>query len=219
MTPFFGSTSKDWIVGAWAVVLANACTYWYMGVEEEEYHDDLFRAPAEPRKPAISSDYAVGGLAVFLVLLTIPSFILPNLPLSASDIDSVTPLSVACIIPPRHHIKNYTPTLADYLAETSKVQNRAKILLWPEGAVTFSSAQEREDAFAQARKKAEGSYVGVSFEEVVADASDPTGQRHYTRTGIALIDRDSNDTYLEYYKRNLVPCKKFRLRTYPFILT
>jgi len=97
------------------------------------------------------------------------------------------------------------PTLNDYIEETMKYQSAAKVLLWPEGAVSFASDAERDAAFDAVRAKVTGAYVGVSFEQIAADPRDSSGKRSYKRTGIALVHKDSPDPLMLYYKRHLVP--------------
>jgi len=83
---------------------------------------------------------------------------------------------------------------------------RAKVLLWPEGAVKFNSQSEKEEALYRVRQEVRGPYVGVSFEDFVpADGHDGNGRSGMRRNGISIVSNDSDTTLLSYYKRKLVP--------------
>lgn len=199
VVPIVGPPGKDWIVAAWAVVFSTAIGNWYMDSKEHDL--------ATPRTKVRQANTKV--LALFLTLLTIPSFFLSPLPLPASysTIATSTPISVACALPSYTRYKNHVLTLTDYIIETKTLQSHAKIILWPEGAITFHSEEEREKAFQEVRLNLTGSYVGVSFEETVSDPTDPTGRKSVSQTGLAIISQYSTKPHLIYYKRNLVPGK------------
>ncbi|KAF8973606.1 hypothetical protein BDZ97DRAFT_1775912 [Flammula alnicola] len=209
VTPFLGPVSKDWIVGAWAVVISETVGYWHTGFSEDTV--DLLNFPQDQHR-RFNNKKATKILTLLLTFLTIPSFIFSNSPLPVSPIDAVTPLSVACALPPYQHYKRHVLTLEDYIRETDTLRSMAKIILWPEGAVTFHSVEERENAFNEVRKRIPGVYVGVSFEETISDPNDSTGRKPITRTGLAVVSQKSNDTYHTYYKRHLVPvAESYRL--------
>jgi len=211
MVPLLGSASQDWIAASWAVVLSRAFQSWYMGhapTQELEDHQptettSLISRPARTRPPRTPL------LALTLVLLTVPSFFLTNTPLPVSNVDIATPIGVGCINPPFQRSKKYTLDVVDYIKESQLYTNRARLLLWPEGAVRFNSEQEREAAFADIRANVTGSYVGVSFEQVMPDPSDTTGRKSIARTGVAVIDPHSDQPYLIYWKQHLVPGKLY----------
>ncbi|KAF8913053.1 hypothetical protein CPB84DRAFT_508780 [Gymnopilus junonius] len=211
--PLLGPVSKDWIVASWAVVLAQAIGRWYIGAQESEDEFDLMNPQNQSSEHNMR---ATGFLALFLVFLTLPSFVWSDLPRSASlsTLNVSTPVAVGCVLPPYERYKHHILTLDDYITETDKIRSNANILLWPEGAVTFHSVAEREDAFHKIRSRInDGKYVGVSFEDVVSDPSDSTGRRSLIQTGLALISSKSNETHLSYYKRHLVPlAESYRLR-------
>lgn len=201
--PIVGPPGKDWIVAAWAVVFSEAIGDWYMRSSEI----NLENPQIKPRHGTTKV------LALFLTLLTIPSFFLSALPLptSYSTTGISTPLSVACALPSYTRYKNHVLTLADYIRESKTLQSQASIILWPEGAVTFHSEEEREQAFNEVRVNLTGSYVGVSFEETVSDPTDSTGRKAISRTGIAIISQYSATPHLVYYKRHLVPGRRCNL--------
>lgn len=206
LIPFLGTSSQDWIAAAWAVVLSEVYQVWYMGPMEtqDEDTDEDTTQKAQTYTPL---------LATFLLLLIVPSYFVGNvLPLPVGRTDDITPFGVGCIIPPYQVYKHHQLTLNDYIDETVKYQNRAKFLLWPEGAVSFDSDSERDAAFATIRANISGSYVGVSFEQYVADPTDSTGRKSQKKTGIAIIGHNSPEPHLTYYKRHLVPfAESYRL--------
>lgn len=206
IAPILGPTGKDWIVGAWAIVVSQAIGRWYIGPEDDE---DLLDAHATQRN-AHNNSTTTNVLALFLVSLTIPSFIFSSLPLPISAIDKSTPLTVGCALPTYQRYNNHILTLDDYIRESEKLRSfGARIILWPEGAVVFHSANERQDAFREVTKRITGPYVGVSFEETISDPIDPTGRKSLTRTGLAILSHDSAEPHQIYYKRHLVPGKSF----------
>jgi len=188
IVPYVGPTSKDWIVGAWAVILSQTATSWFMG------------------QPYNNTSNTRKLLAIFLIFLTLPSFFIDYLPLPNFEIEKATALTVGCVIPPYQRYKHHVPSLDDYIAESEKLRAKgARIILWPEGAVVFKSAGQKSEAFKMVRDKIPGPYVGVAFEETVGDPDDPNGKKSLSRTGLAIISRYSEEPHLVYYKRNLVP--------------
>ncbi|RXW22568.1 hypothetical protein EST38_g3277 [Candolleomyces aberdarensis] len=208
MIPIFGTSSQDWIAAAWAVVLSEVFQTWYMGPVEQDnsYSED-------DEIPQIHSNNTP-ILAGALILLIVPSYFVGNvLPLPVGNVDEATTFGVGCINPTFQRYKHYAPSFKDYLEETKKHQNRAKFLLWPEGAVTFDSDKERDEAFETIRANVSGAYVGVSFEQYVPDPKDKSGHKSLKKTGIAIIGKDSKEPYLTYYKRHLVPIvESYQLR-------
>ncbi|KAH9486561.1 hypothetical protein JR316_0000626 [Psilocybe cubensis] len=209
LIPFIGPAGRDWIIAAWAVVIAQIIGSWYIGpldpfefgpIQQDHTHDNI---------------PATGILALSLFSLAVPSYVFNGLPLpaSGSTLDISTPLTVGCVLPPYDRYHHHVLTLDDYIAESSHIQSQAKLILWPEGAVTFNSIEERENAFSTIREKISGSYVGVSFEETISDPDDPTDRTPITQTGLAVISQYSPEPHHIYYKRNLVPfAESFRLR-------
>jgi len=113
---------------------------------------------------------------------------------------NTTPLGVACILPP----PSSSSQLDRFLKETSQYTNKAKIILWPEGAVTFENETVREKAFDAVKEMAynQKAWIGVSFEERLGAGEGRRDGLH--RNGLALIGPD-NKVEMTYYKRRLVP--------------
>ncbi|KAL0951457.1 hypothetical protein HGRIS_008146 [Hohenbuehelia grisea] len=193
-----GPMGVDWVVAAWAGVIAHAVSAWYMAEPQQILVDaDI---PSDDEEQDLPVSVWLTGL---LVALALPPFFLTPTPLPYES-PSTTPLQVGCILPSYHRYKDRRHDLSAFIDE-SKRHNGANILLWPEGAVTFRDAAEREAAFDQVREEVHGPIVGVSFEERFNDMNDPSGRTSRRRTGLALITHDNATTHLVYYKRYLVP--------------
>ncbi|KAJ7446409.1 lnt, apolipo protein N-acyltransferase [Mycena galericulata] len=192
MTAWVGPAGIDWVVAAWAVVISQSIGSWYMGNSEDEMGT---------KKKASAS--GTGVATVFLIALTIPSFLLSGLPLPVYPIESTSRLSVGCALPPFSKYNHTTPTLDDYVSESKSLD--AKIILWPEGAVSFHSASDRDAGFHSISELigAEHTYWAISFEEDVADPSDVSGRTSIRHTGLALLS--NSQVLVKYYKRHLVP--------------
>lgn len=201
IVPIAGPVSKDWIIGAWAVVFSQILGAWYMGRQDD------FLLGIQPKRQQFESK--VGILALCLTFATIPSFLTSQLPLPAnlSDVNISTPLTVGCVLPPFGRYKHHVLTVDDFIQESEKIRSLARVILWPEGAVSFNSVSERDEALKLVRKTLSGAYVGVSFEETIDDPRDPTGKTSLRRTGIAVVSQYSPEPHLVYYKRHLVPCE------------
>ncbi|KIJ54645.1 hypothetical protein M422DRAFT_153109 [Sphaerobolus stellatus SS14] len=192
-----GFSGIDWIVAMWANVAAETLEGFLSDYNTEEILiEDLTEPPKEQRNtPRLSPSIAM------LLILSLPSFFIrpSNLPLPVLSSDT-TPLSVACILPPP---STSGSQLERFMDETKHYTSMAKILLWPEGAVTFESEKEKNEAFDLVLNITSTSktWVGVSFEERLP----PNGDRRdgLRRNGLALIGRDG--VQLTYYKRKLVP--------------
>ena len=202
IVPIAGPASKDWIIGAWAVVMSQFIAAWYMGRPDE---DLLLQVDNQPRRQQFGLHFQVGCLAICLSLATIPSFFIPPFPLPVSNISVSTPLTVGCILPSFQRYKHHVLTLDDYIDESKKIQSSARVILWPEGAVVFNNASERDEGLQLVREQITGSHTGVSFEETIDDPRDLTGRTSIRRTGIAMVSKYSEPHI--YYKRNLVPCE------------
>jgi len=205
LVPFFGPVSQDWVVAAWAVVCSQAVGAWFISesptlLPVDEHADSL----SDIQSILSSQTPSNLLLALMLLSLSIPSFLLGNFPLPVSTISTSTPLTVGCVLPPFQRYQHHSLTLDDYISESKKLQNSAKFLLWPEGAVSFNSEAERDAGFEKVRKSIT-SYVGVSFEETFTDPRDPNKSTGLKRTGIAVMSNSSASPYLFYYKRHLVP--------------
>ncbi|KAF9460143.1 hypothetical protein BDZ94DRAFT_1198454 [Collybia nuda] len=202
-----GAPGVDWIVAAWAVVCSQAIGAWFIGLEEKESEGPLIahEAPARQRSHQLSR---AGSIALLTTLVLAPaafSTLRSNYPQAVISADT-TPLSVGCILPPLQRSKRQSLTLDDYIDESVKWQNSAKILLWPEGAVTFNSEAEREEGFAKVKQLVnQTAYIGVSFEEVYNDKEKGSRRSISKHNGLAIISRWSSEPHLVYYKRHLVP--------------
>jgi hypothetical protein len=203
LVPFFGPVSQDWTVAAWAVVCSQAVGAWFIFESPTLLPVDGHADSLSDVQSTLSS-HAPSILLLALMSLSIPSFLLDNFPLPVSTISTSTPLTVGCVLPPFQRYQHHSLTLDDYISESKKLQNSAKFLLWPEGAVSFNSEAERDAGFEQVRRSIT-SYVGVSFEETFTDPRDPNGSTGSKRTGIAVMSNSSASPYLFYYKRHLVP--------------
>jgi len=95
-------------------------------------------------------------------------------------------------------------TLDDFIKESEKIRNLARVILCPECAVIFNNASERVEGLELVRRRLPGTHTGVSFEEVIDDPRDLTGRTSIRRTGIAVVSQGSPEPHI-YYKRHLVP--------------
>ena len=199
LTPTLGPAALDWLVAAWASLVSEFVALWLMSFEEYDSLD-------LPNKSCISrTGRSLLCLGTLLLALTIPSFTLNNLPHRADLYTQATSLKVGCVLP--YPLDGSHPTLDDFVAETAKMTS-AKILLWPESSVVFHSQIEREAAFEKIRKRSNGAFVGVTFEQYVeGDKAPSSGSR--TRNGLAIIHRwqKPGEEVIQYYKRQLVPCE------------
>ncbi|KAG5647550.1 hypothetical protein DXG03_008903 [Asterophora parasitica] len=201
LAPYLGPVGNDWVVAAWAVVLSQAIGTWYIGENQEEPPLIAHTAAPATKKPSYLSHLSSSLLlTTILVLLAVPSMVLSNYPLPIIP-PAVTPLSVGCVLPAFQRYKHHKFVLEDYVKETARLTSSARVLLWPEGAVTFNSEAERSEGLAKVRKVATGSVVGVSFEEAFGDDNGKSSRR----TGIAVISQASPEPQLVYFKRHLVP--------------
>ncbi|KAI6047802.1 hypothetical protein EDC04DRAFT_2556118 [Pisolithus marmoratus] len=196
VTPFMGPAAVDWLVAAWASLLSEMVALWLMGFDNDELIDTSNSSYISERGSALLS------LGTLLLALTLPSFTY-NLPLRTDVYTQATSLKVGCVLP--HPLDHRRPSLDDYVQETSRMTS-AKVLLWPESAVTFSSVTERESAFERIRKQSNGAYVGVAFEQYVEDHTAPSSSSR-TMNGLAIIHHKQKhgEEVIQYYKRQLVP--------------
>ncbi|KAJ7246278.1 hypothetical protein B0H12DRAFT_1073218 [Mycena haematopus] len=200
MAPWTGPAGVDWVTAAWAVVVSQSIGIWYMGSMDE---DDI---PTTAKRNSRSAKTWV--LALILTALTIPSFVLPASPLPAVSSDTVSSFQVGCVLP-----FETSPGLQKYIDESVELNSQGKgtkLLLWPEGAVSFRNASEKDAAFASIQHALESNhhaYWGVSFE--VRDTSDISGTST-SHMGLALLSHEG--VHMDYYKRFLVPiAESFRL--------
>ncbi|EIW86901.1 hypothetical protein CONPUDRAFT_79106 [Coniophora puteana RWD-64-598 SS2] len=202
---YLGPAGIDWLVAAWASVCSETFTRWLMGsggdVGEIEVDGE---GPPETRDQARPRHLSI--LTGLLLALAIPSFITFPLALRPEARDT-TPFGVGCVLP--HSPTPKVFTFDDYVAASKQVNAHARVLLWPEGAVTFTSAQDKEEKLERIRSGdgLQGPLYGIAFEEyTMADPSDPNSAR-LKRNGLALVHykMEKGEEVFQYYKRNLVP--------------
>ncbi|KAJ6503289.1 hypothetical protein C8R47DRAFT_1007331 [Mycena vitilis] len=193
MSPWTGPAGIDWVTAAWAVVVSQSLGKWYMGGGEESSDSRKPKAPTKTEGTSV--------LAIILIALTIPSFIISGHPLPVVSSDTVTSVSIGCVLP-----STTSPSLGDYIKESQKVTAHADLILWPEGAVTFRDANDKENAIKKiqdAQASDRGKPWAVSFQETTIDPWDDKGRATISRMGVAVIS--SEDVSMTYYKRSLVP--------------
>ena len=210
MRPYFGAWGINWLVGAWAIVIAEAVGAWFIGPG-----DDSESGPHEPLIPNVVSNgepeqsrptshpgpHRTLLLTAFLLALFAPSLLpaTPTLPWSASS----TPFPVGCVLPHPPSPGDGSTSLDRFIAE-SKHYNGARILLWPESALRFETISQREEAINRVRNEIKGPLVGVTFTEPVPPSAEWEHSREGKwRNGLVLVGPDG--PVAEYYKRNLVP--------------
>ena len=214
MRPFFGAWGINWVVGAWAIVIAEIVGAWFIGPGDESEpqgplipslvsDDDDDDDDSQPKQPTSSpGPHRTLLLTAVLLVLTTPSFFSPTVPLLPWS-SSSTPLDVGCVLPHPPSSGDGSSPLDAFIAESQR-HNGAHILLWPEGALRFESIAQREKAIDRVRDKIKGPFVGVTFTEPVPDSA---GWEHSRdgkwRNGLVLVGPDG--PVAEYYKRNLVP--------------
>lgn len=209
MRPFFGTWGINWLVGAWAIVIAEIVGAWFIGPgDESEPQGPLIPSlvsddDSQPRRPTSSpGPYRTLLLTTVLLVLTSPSFFSPAIPLLPWS-NSSTPLLVGCVLPHPPSSGNGSTPLDTFIAE-SKQNNGALILLWPEGALRFETIAQREEAINRVRNEIKGPLVGVTFTEPVPASAEWEHSRDGKwRNGLVLVG--PNGPVAEYYKRNLVP--------------
>jgi hypothetical protein len=209
--PLFGAWGVNWVVGAYAIVMAELVGAWFIGpVEDFEPPGPLIPSvvsDADPQpltsKPAFpKTTYHSLLLGTALLGLTLPSFFLPTVPTFPWSVSS-TPLPIGCVLPhPSQPDDGITP-LDRFIVE-SRQHNGARLLLWPEGALRFENTAQRESAINRVKDEIKGPIVGVTFTEPVPPSAGWTHSRDGAwRNGLVLVG--PNGLIAEFYKRNLVP--------------
>ena len=209
MRPFFGAWGINWLVGAWAMVIAEIVGAWFIGPEDEfEPQGPLIpsivsNGDSQPTPPTSSpGPHRTLLLTTVLLVLTSPSLFSPATPLLPWS-SSSTPLPVGCILPHPPSSGDGSTPLDRFIAE-SRHHNGARVLLWPEGALRFETVSQREEAINRVRNEVKGPLVGVTFTEPVpASAGWEHSREGKWRNGLVLVGPDG--PVAEYYKRNLVP--------------
>ena len=221
MLPMFGPQSLNWVAAAWAVVISETLMSLYMGSEFQDFdlliptttesggndHQNMAIGSSGDHNVArgnFSTRDAIILLAVFLVLLTVPSSFINSLPVPLGDVSIATPLTVGCALPTvdEYHVPNFS--FNHYLNETKRLDSTANFILWPESAVHFESEADRNHHLDKIREQIHHAFVGVSFDEILVDTENHHGIK---RNGIAIVSNKSDTPHLVYYKRHLVPSK------------
>ncbi|KAJ7070802.1 hypothetical protein C8F01DRAFT_975742 [Mycena amicta] len=202
MAPFVGMVGIDWVVASWSVVISRAIGAWFMGTPEG---DDL---DAESKRPSsLASTWSLFGI---LTILTLPSYIVFSGPHPHYPTESATPFHVGCALPALSRYNVTALGLEEYINASLRLDN-PKLVLWPEGAVSFRNEKEKTAAFEKIAFEinSAGTYWAVSFEENFHNITD---DKRIRRTGLAILSNSSSTPHLEYYKRSLVPvAESFRL--------
>jgi hypothetical protein len=201
MARYTGPVGYDWVVAAWAVVCSQTVAMLVSRADTVMHQNSTLvdLGPDEEVKESPTMARGVLILGVILGALTLPSFVFNDLPLPPSATET-TALTVGCVLPSSSQ-SSYHYSLDDLIAESKKL-TKAKVLLWPEGAVSFENSEARDIAFERVREEVRGPFVSVAFEEFYQDKTSGRGRR---RTGVALVSSDSPVIHMTYYKRHLVP--------------
>jgi len=223
--PYLGAVGLDWILAAWAEIAGEVFTVFLWGGDSSEYQpledqtqnspssnnenrSDGFQHPNQSQSGQRKSSFLFSILFAIVCVGSVPSFSTDTLPLPISSDDTV-PLGLACVLPT---ITSEVQPIYSYLNETLRLAPLARIVLWPEGAVTFDSLRDRENKLEEVRKVAlhNGIFIGVSFTEPVPEPMDTHDARRKMRNGMVLVN--ATGSVYEYYKRNLVPGTSFIVR-------
>ncbi|KAG8940901.1 hypothetical protein FRC04_004884 [Tulasnella sp. 424] len=200
MRPYMGLAGVDFVVAGWAEVIAGLGGMWLQGSADEEVEESHHNGQAPHEQQSLIDhqhngveeygaiqqqrtwrprSYALLILAGLLFSLGIPSYHVSLLPLPVYS-ESTTPVSVACVLPPHRSPDSPKTPLDLYIAETRAVAPRAKIVLWPEGAVSFRTSTERKHAIELVKNTTQGNkvWIGMSFEEPANNGSDDKDGGH-----------------------------------------
>lgn len=228
VTPVFGQAGIDYITALWAVIVAEYTGEWLMGSRARDQlpeHTDpnvdfLGTVDHEAAEDTEISHQANGAASAdpphryspapwllgLLLLAILPSYWTPILPAPTHSANT-TELIVACVHPYVH--SPGTPLdFDDYLAETKTQASRAKIVLWPEGAVHFRSDKERAQAFVNVSEVAnhQKAWIAVAYEQSFSNSSETVfGKRVRGHNSLTIFGPDMEP--LTYIKRRLVPRK------------
>ncbi|KAG8890919.1 hypothetical protein FRB98_002939 [Tulasnella sp. 332] len=233
--PYVGLAGVDFVTGAWAILAAELAGSWIQGSTEETVHGEASGSYLsngngdghrhadflEGEEPIISYDEEHAAhphttatpslpsphptLFVLLVALTLPSFFISPIPLPPHS-PHTTPVGVSCILPMHRSTESTSSVFDQYLTETKQFASRARIHLWPEGAIHFDGVPARKIAMDKVRETAETLevWIGASFDEPDPFAGKgPNGREGVRRNGMALMGPKGE--VFEYFKRILVP--------------
>ncbi|KAG9021359.1 hypothetical protein FS837_007325, partial [Tulasnella sp. UAMH 9824] len=231
---YTGFAGIDFVVAGWGEVIAGLAGLWLQGSADEDVEEVHHNGHAHSEEEGLIDHPHNGGggygaiqngnqqqpapgrprskstliFAIILGLLSVPSYLISPLPLPVYS-ESTTPVSVACVLPPHRSPDSPKTPLELMILETRAVAPRAKIVLWPESAVSFRTSTERKEAVKVVQETARNNkvWIGMSFEEPANNDDKEGGHRaKLLRNGMALISPDPKQPVVfEYFKRNLVP--------------
>jgi hypothetical protein len=241
LAPYVGPWGADWVIGAGAVIFSDVAGRMIIGAmpdSEEELVEEATAArrpdvpnlitfeedgiPSGPNegpdrvgppparvRSSSSSRHPLWMISLILTAAALPAYFIDTAPLSVTSQDNLA-ITVGCVLP--GPVTGGHPPQFDQFVNASKTLS-AKILIWPEGAVQFVSAADRQAKINRIQQEVLGQkqtgFVGVGFEESVP--LDGSSGRYKTRNGFLLLSY--TEVVHEYYKRNLVPS------TYPLPFT
>jgi apolipoprotein N-acyltransferase len=210
LSQVFGPSGIDLAVAACAAVCYQVASDWLMGPTVEMNEENRIIELDDDPPPSTSQQSESHHVLIFagiMTALTLPSFVFTGTPRLPPSSTNTTPLTVGCVLPSTIYDQHHGSALEDFIAASAQMTS-AKILIWPESAVTFENPEERDAAFDKVRREVRGPAVGVSFEEFVpAEFGRRKGMK---RNGFALLKPNNTDgpaVALTYYKRHLVPSK------------
>jgi len=142
----------------------------------------------------------LAGILIFtwISIIVLP---LPTPTNLSSPLKSVTPLSVACILPPLHPTRS---PLEEYIHQSQILAPQSKLLVWPESAVILygHGGLMREYAIERVRQEVSARY-GV-WVMMGLESDDPL-YRGRRRNEVVLVG--PRGVIGSYEKQRLVPCK------------
>ncbi|KAG8713682.1 hypothetical protein FRC09_018449 [Ceratobasidium sp. 395] len=221
MVPVFGQAGIDYVTALWAVVIAEYLGQWAMGLEAQEQLPDEAAPNVDFLTPIVDEVETTGGrgprqkinarwhdptgyLLAILVLAMLPSYKTPLLPLPSHSLNT-TEVAVGCVYP-YVSTPGTTPTLEDYIKESKTQTSRAKILVWPEGAVHFRTEKEQISAFEKIANVSnrQNAWIAVGYEQLFSDNRETSrGKRIRGHNSLAIFGPNAEP--VTYVKRRLVP--------------
>jgi hypothetical protein len=158
------------------------------------------RPPAALGNGLVLSNHVLITVASLLFgVLGLLSAFAPGPPLSSDPLETHTPLSVACVLPPRPRANDKTSALDRYIAESRRYVSSATVLLWPEEAVSLSSDADWSQMIASVGDVARhgGAWIAVGF-------AGPDGSEGLRRNVVVMVGPEG-EIIGEYNKQHRVP--------------